>query len=158
MVTANERRKARELALMMLYQADLARVGAELGIERFFESFVGGEPLDRGLTPEDEVAEPAPSADTKRFAERLVRGVLAEQAQLDAEIQRVSSNWRIDRMARVDRNLLRLGAYELMFMSEEVPKKVVINEAVEIAKRFGTAESFAFVNGVLDRIQPPPKA
>ena len=85
------------------------------------------------------------------FARELVAAASEHGAQIDALIGASSKNWRIDRMSRVDRNILRLGACELVAF-HDVPVKVVINEAVELAKRFGTAESSAFVNGVLDRI------
>ena len=91
--------------------------------------------------------EPAAQA----FAQELVAAAAARGAEIDELITSASKNWRIDRMSRVDRNILRLGACELIAF-RDVPVKVVINEAVELAKRFGTAESSAFVNGVLDRI------
>jgi N utilization substance protein B len=90
-------------------------------------------------------------ATARAFARDLVAAASARAAQLDELITAASKNWRIDRMSRVDRNILRLGACELVAF-REVPVKVVINEAIELAKRFGTAESSAFVNGVLDRI------
>lgn len=85
------------------------------------------------------------------FARGLVAAATERTAQVDELITGSSKNWRIDRMSRVDRNILRLGTAELLAFPD-VPVKVVINEAVELAKRFGTAESSAFVNGVLDRI------
>src|SRR5687767_15038922 len=85
------------------------------------------------------------------FARELVAAATERTREIDELITTASKNWRIDRMSRVDRNILRLGATELV-ASKDVPVKVVINEAVELAKRFGTAESSAFVNGVLDRI------
>ncbi len=85
------------------------------------------------------------------FARELVAAATERGAEIDELITTSSKNWRIDRMSRVDRNILRLGACELVAF-RDVPVKVVINEAVELAKRFGTAESSAFVNGVLDRI------
>jgi N utilization substance protein B len=85
------------------------------------------------------------------FARELVAAAVTRTAEIDDLIAGASKNWRIDRMSRVDRNILRLGACELLAF-RDVPVKVVINEAVELAKRFGTAESSAFVNGVLDRI------
>jgi len=86
-----------------------------------------------------------------QFARDLIVAAVERSAQIDELITSASKNWRIDRMSRVDRNILRLGACELIAF-RDVPVKVVINEAVELAKRFGTAESSAFVNGVLDRI------
>ncbi len=85
------------------------------------------------------------------FARDLVAAATEKSTEIDDLIASASKNWRIDRMSRVDRNILRLGACELLAF-RDVPTKVVINEAVELAKRFGTAESSAFVNGVLDRI------
>jgi N utilization substance protein B len=90
-------------------------------------------------------------ATAQAFARDLVAAAAECGARLDELITGASKNWRIDRMSRVDRNILRLGACELVAF-RDVPVKVVINEAVELAKRFGTAESSAFVNGVLDRI------
>ena len=90
-------------------------------------------------------------ATAQTFARELVAAASDGAAKIDELITSASKNWRIDRMSRVDRNILRLGACELIAF-RDVPVKVVINEAVELAKRFGTAESSAFVNGVLDRI------
>ena len=87
----------------------------------------------------------------RSFARDLVAAAVERAGEVDDLIAAASKNWRIDRMSRVDRNILRLGACELLAF-RDVPTKVVINEAVELAKRFGTAESSAFVNGVLDRI------
>jgi N utilization substance protein B len=87
----------------------------------------------------------------QQFARDLVAAAVERSQEIDDMIASASKNWRIDRMSRVDRNILRLGACELVAF-RDVPVKVVINEAVELAKRFGTAESSAFVNGVLDRI------
>lgn len=87
----------------------------------------------------------------QEFARELVAAATERTAEIDELIASASKNWRIERMSRVDRNILRLGACELLAF-KDVPVKVVINEAVELAKRFGTAESSAFVNGVLDRI------
>jgi len=90
-------------------------------------------------------------ASAQAFAKELVAAAVTRAGEIDDLIVSASKNWRIDRMSRVDRNILRLGACELLAF-RDVPVKVVINEAVELAKRFGTAESSAFVNGVLDRI------
>lgn len=151
-----DRRQARELALKLLYQIDVAKVGVDTAIDRFFEAFDAGEPLDpppafTGDRGQPEVWSPA----VRSYAEAIVRGVANNQPAIDDHIQAVSTHWRLERMARVDRNLLRLGAYELMYASDDVPRKVVINEAVEIAKIYGTQESSAFVNGVLDRVARP---
>jgi len=89
--------------------------------------------------------------DRDDFADELVRGCVAEREAIDTRIRSVSRHWRLERMSRVDRNIIRLAAYELMHASD-IPRRVTLNEAVELAKRFGNEESPAFVNGVLDRI------
>jgi N utilization substance protein B len=85
------------------------------------------------------------------FTEGLVDGVQEHQEQIDTMITQVAENWRLDRMAAIDRNILRLGAYEMLFRPE-IPAKVAINEALELAKRYSTAQSSRFVNGILDRV------
>ena len=90
-------------------------------------------------------------AEGRAYADEVVRGVHDELEDTDERIRAASRNWRLERMTRVDRNLLRIGAWELTRRAD-VPRAVIIDEAVEIAKRYGTAESGAFVNGVLDRI------
>ena len=85
------------------------------------------------------------------FTEGLIAGVKEHQARIDAMISQVAENWRLDRMAAIDRNILRLGAYEMLFCPD-VPAKVAINEALELAKRYSTAQSSRFVNGILDRV------
>jgi N utilization substance protein B len=90
-------------------------------------------------------------AEDRAYADAIVRGVAGELAETDARVRAASKNWRIERMTRVDRAVLRLGAYELVHR-HEVPRAVILDEAVEIAKRYGTEESGAFVNGVLDRV------
>ena len=126
------RTKARERALQALYQIDVAAEGIDDALSRFWKSF---EPVER------EVME---------LAEALVRGVAAGRRSVDDAIERVSTNWRLDRMAKVDRNVLRLAVYELL--QTDVPIKVVINEAIELGKKYGSESSGAFVNGVLDKI------
>jgi N utilization substance protein B len=87
----------------------------------------------------------------REYADQIVRGVASELEAVDEVIRKASTNWRLERMARVDRNVLRLGAWELL-RSREVPRAVILDEAVELAKRFGSDESGSFVNGVLDRV------
>jgi len=87
--------------------------------------------------------------DDKDFVSRLARGVLEQQANLDAQIQPIAPDWPIEQIARIDRTILRMGLYELLFLAAIVPPKVVINEAVELAKAFGSDNSSKFVNGVL---------
>ncbi len=142
---------------MMLYALDVAGGWPDTVIERFYGSFGDGEPLDPrpGYVSEkewDRTAIDQRDDEVKRYAERLVHGVAREKSSLDSAIQGISNRWRLARMALVDRNLLRLGAFELTALKDEVPRKVAINEAVELAKRFGSAESKAFVNGILDRV------
>jgi N utilization substance protein B len=126
------RTKARERALQALYQIDVAAEGIDDALSRFWRSF---EPVER---------------EVMALAEALVRGVAAHRRAVDEAIERVSTNWRLDRMAKVDRNVLRLAVYELL--ETDVPVKVVINEAIELGKKFGSESTGAFVNGVLDKV------
>ena len=134
------RRRAREAALQALYQLDLnPGLTPAQALAHVFETFSSdGE-------PETE------AAGLRVFAERLVSGVIDRRAQIDEALAAASTHWRLERMAAVDRNLLRLGAEEILFETE-IPPSVSIDEAVEIAKRFGTGESPAFINGVLQRV------
>jgi N utilization substance protein B len=135
------RTKARECALQALYQLDVS----------------GGDPRDalRGILAHFEEAD----AETERFADELVRGVQSERNAIDELIQKSSTNWKLERMARVDRNILRIAVYEILRRAD-VPLRVSLNEAIEMGKKFGSEESSAFVNGVLDKIahQPLPDA
>jgi N utilization substance protein B len=127
------RRKAREVALQFLYELDL---NAEDDPAPREEEFWARHPL---------------AAEAHGFCDALVRGTKANQAKIDQLIAEGSEHWELERMAVVDRNILRMAVYELLW-SPEVPPKVAINEAIEIAKKFGTKESSRFINGVLDRI------
>ena len=129
------RRRARCYALQLLYAMDLNE----------------GVAVDEALRDYGAAFELEIDDKTLEFARDLVNRTAAHRTELDDVIQTASRNWRLERMARVDRNILRLAACELR-PTPEVPVKVVINEAVELAKRFGTGESAAFVNGILDRI------
>lgn len=149
------RRRGREIALQVLYQADAQPQLTPEEALRLYASHFGrpsaDEPAGAPLSgPEPEALSDEELASARTLAERLVGGVLGEREAVDGLVQRASRNWRLERMARVDRNLLRLAAWELM-RAADVPAKVAINEAIEIAKRYGTAESGAFVNGILDR-------
>jgi N utilization substance protein B len=130
---SGRRRKSRELALQLLYQNDLA----------------GTEPAEMFRRTEEYV-EARP--DVQAYAARLVEGTLARRDELDAKLSERSEHWRLGRMAAVDRNLLRLALYELLY-ENDTPDAVVIDEAVEIAKKFSTPSSGPFVNGVLDGIR-----
>ncbi len=124
------RRKARELALQMLFQWDIGRHEPA----QVVRTFLGGRQL---------------AEETSEFARSLFEGTVAETPTLDPLIAQHAQHWRLDRMAAVDRNLLRLALYEL-FRHPETPPAVVINEALELARRFSGEESVEFVNGVLD--------
>ena len=128
-----KRTKARECAVQMLYQWDLTR-----------------EPMDRVIGLFWQVR--SSTEETKGRAEQLARGAQGLVGSLDEAITRASTNWRFERIAAVDRNILRIGTYELM-KEPETPASVIIDEAVEMAKRFGEADSPSFVNGVLDSIR-----
>ena len=128
-----KRRKAREIALQFLYQLDL-----------------NGDD-DPAPAAAEFWARHAVDSEARAFAEALVRGAKANQPKIDETIAQFTEHWDLDRMAVVDRNLLRLAVYELLWQSD-VPAKVAINEAIEIAKKFGTQESGRFINGILDRI------
>ena len=131
-MAAISRSRCREWALQVLYQAEY--VGHRQGeIIRFYRHF-----QEHGQTP--------------AYLVKLVEGVVAHQAELDKLIRQHSEHWRLERMAAVDRNLLRLALYELLHVPE-VPAKVVINEAVELAKKYGSEESGSFINGILDRVR-----
>lgn len=137
------RRRAREFALQALYQADLAETSAVEALNGLWTGQMDGEGLDEEQKPAEgeEVA----------FAERLVSGVVDHADELDALIEDASTNWRLPRMPIVDRNILRLATFELKHC-DDIPPNVSINEAIELAKRFGTADSKAFVNGIVDRV------
>lgn len=140
------RRRAREIALQVLFSLDLnPGVTPAQALAQFWHDFV------HESRPEEPTPETDPPREVVSFAEALVGGTVENLAELDGIIQRASKNWRLERMARVDRNVLRLATYELRYVPE-VPAKVVINEAIEVAKRYGASESPAFVNGLLDRI------
>lgn len=125
------RRKSRELALQMLFQLDVNSDGPNWR-KQFW------------------ALHPAP-AEVKTFAEQLVDGVLEHKEEIDHLIQKHAVNWTINRMSIIDRNILRCAVYELMRLSD-IPAKVTMNEAIEIAKRYSDEESGAFVNGILDHI------
>jgi len=144
------RRRAREIALQVLHVMDVSpELGADAALARTFEHLV----TERGLVEEDDAygsGDALPARPDRALVDELVRGVGARQAELDEVLTRLSRNWRIERMAVVERNIIRLALWELLH-APAVPVNVVINEAIELAKRFGTAEGAAFVNGLLDR-------
>lgn len=129
------RRKARESALQMLFAADVDNTDPEMLVRDFWNE-LGDEAFDDK---------------TRDFANNVVRGTLAHVSVVDDRIRSRAEHWRIERMAIVDRNILRLAVYE--FLYEDTPRTVVINEALEIARRFSTFEATQFINGILDSIK-----
>jgi N utilization substance protein B len=127
------RNRCRDFALQFLYQAEFAGPHRPEALERFWHHFQ---------------AEGAPPA----YFKELVEGVASHLEELDVFIVRYSEHWRLERMTIVDRNLLRLAIYELLYQPK-IPPKVVINEAVEMAKRYGSEGSGGFVNGILDQVR-----
>jgi N utilization substance protein B len=127
------RSRGREVALQVLYQIEQNCEVPPEEVRAF---------IQRRLLDDRKLCE---------FTEVLISGVKEHQAQIDSIISSVAENWRLDRMAAIDRNILRLGAFEMLFCPE-VPAKVAINEALELAKRYSTAQSSRFVNGILDRV------
>ncbi len=124
------RRQARELALQLLYQFELTRMSPD-EMQPHFEGW--------GAAPEA----------VRAFADELLRGTLSHLEDIDRELERQSEHFRLRRLAAVDRNILRMAFYELLY-HPETPRAVVMDEAIEIAKKFGSEDSARFVNGVLD--------
>ena len=136
------RRRAREFAIQALYAADLSGVAGGVALAGLWASQLDvlSDPLEEPVSPEE-----------SEFAAELVRGVMDARDDIDARIEGASEHWRVPRMPVVDRNILRLGTWELL-QRPDIPTSVTINEAIELAKRLGGAESRAVVNGLLDRI------
>jgi len=130
------RRTARERALQALYQLEVSPGAVD-------------DALSAAWAAEPEAGRPDP--ESEQFARELVEGVRSHLLDIDALIETHSHNWRLDRMSRIDRNVLRLAVFELKFRPD-IPRKVSLNEGVELGKRFGTEESSAFINGLLDRV------
>jgi N utilization substance protein B len=130
------RSHAREVALQALYQEDLNPQESPKMLSRFLASNLNNE-------------------DLRDFARQLVMGVKRNQEELDSLLEAQADNWSLKRMAATDRNVLRLGAYEIRYSS--TPDRVAIDEAIELAKRFGAANSSQFVNGILDKLLEEPE-
>ncbi len=128
------RRHARELAVQFLYQAEVNTAELPEAINLFWQT---QQDIPDGV---------------RQFAEELIRGAVANRTVIDEKIQKYTEHWELGRIAAVDRNILRLAIYEMLFR-DDIPPVVSINEAVEIAKQFSTRESGAFVNGILDRLK-----
>lgn len=126
------RRQSREIALQILFQNEFAPKISPSEFMSVFEQSFDRETLD--------------------YANDLIEGVLEHKPAIDTKIQSASRHWKVERMGGVDRNVLRVAVFEMKFMPEPLKSNIIINEAVDIAKRFGTAESGAFVNGVLDQV------
>jgi N utilization substance protein B len=127
------RRKAREYALQMLFQHEFA--GEQSGME-FTEAHKAGKKTD---------------ADLKKFARELVTGTLGHLEEIDGMVRKAAEHWDMERMAAVDRNILRFAVYEIIYRTD-IPAAVTINEALEIAKKYSSLESASFINGLLDKI------
>lgn len=127
-----KRTKARECALQVLYQIDITKDSADNLLAAFWE--------DKDM-----------EAEVKDFATALVKGTVENMQKINDLITKYASNWKLKRMAVIDRNVLRLATYELLYC-EDIPPKVSINEAVDLAKKYGDIDSGKFVNGILDRI------
>jgi transcription antitermination protein NusB len=136
-----KRRKARQYALQFLYGIDL--VALEPEERKKYDLFRGLDEFWKGADETD--------PDVKAFAEGLIRGTVDHLSDIDALVQKAVDKWKLLRMAAIDRNIIRVASYEILFR-EDIPDAVSMNEALEIAKRFSTAESAAFINGILDRI------
>lgn len=134
------RTHARESALQILYQIDITRDGCEESLDNFWQSH------------SDEAFE----QEVKDFTAILVKGVVQNQKVIDENISRFAANWQLERMAVVDRNILRMSCYELMFCAD-IPAKVSINEAVELAKKYSSPDAGKFVNAILDKIKSDKK-
>ncbi len=128
-----KRRKAREYALQILFQLDIRKEKPSAAVLRSFW------------------AEYDPDAEVKAFAEEIVKGTIKHRTKIDNHLHQCAKNWSLDRMAVVDRNVLRMAVYELLYRMD-IPTSVTINEAIEVAKKYGADDSGAFVNGILDRV------
>jgi transcription antitermination factor NusB len=128
-----KRTKARECALKILYQIDITKDDYKNSLKGFWERKPEGE------------------ESVKEFTTQLVKGVMGNIEKIDKAISGYATNWQIDRMAVIDRNILRIATFELLYL-DDIPPKVSINEAVDIAKKYGDKDSGKFVNGILDKI------
>lgn len=130
------RSKAREIALNLLYQIEVAKIDFHQAFQNYLENY-----LQDNLKVQE----------LKDFSFKLIEGVVTNLDFIDSLIKKYVRNWEIDRLAVIDRNILRMACFELLFM-EEIPPKVSINEAIELAKCYGDIDSPRFVNGILDKI------
>jgi N utilization substance protein B len=128
-----KRRRSRQFALQVLYQLDVTKQDALKAVTQWKEHF-------------------SPNEEKDEFVERIVLGVLGHCQEIDRLIEQYSENWRLERMSIVDRNILRMAIFELLYC-EDIPPKVTMNEAVDLGKKYGSEDSGSFINGILDRIQ-----
>jgi len=138
------RRKAREVSLQLLYETELAHKSGGEVTERFLK-----DPYC--LLLEDESLGNPALEEVKTFTRQIIDGVSTNVREIDQLVESHSTHWKVSRMASVDRNILRMAVFELLYC-QDIPASVTINEAIEIAKKYGTEESGAFVNGILDHI------
>lgn len=131
-----KRTKSREFALQVLYRMDVTKDPSDVSLDNFW------------LSQTDEESE----AQVKEFATQLVKGVEQNRKAIDEKVSHYAANWQLERMAVVDRNILRLATFEIL-MCPQIPPKVSINEAIELAKKFSDVEASKFVNGILDKIK-----
>lgn len=131
-----KRTKAREYVVQMLYQVDITGGNWQETLKNFWE-----------FNEQEDI-----SAELKEFSAELLGGVAEHMQEIDKKISKYAANWQLERMAFVDRNIMRLGCFELIFR-EDIPPKVAINEAVELAKKYSGSESGKFVNAILDQIK-----
>ncbi len=136
------RHRSRKRALQVLFEWDMRREEIDRAIQHYYDS----------LYSEEQEKQPKPD----KFMEELARGTAAQVTEIDRQIEERASNWRLERMAVVDRNILRLAIYELG--RAEVPAVVIIDEALELARQFSNEESLAFINGVLDAVYKQAKS
>ena len=129
----SSRRRSREMAIQVLYQVDMAQSDLAEALRLFCEHFKAPESI-------------------RDFAFELARGAYEHREEVDGLIKRFSEHWRLERMPTVDRNILRLAIYELLYQPD-IPAKVSINEAVDLGKKYGSEDSGSFINGILDRIR-----
>jgi transcription antitermination protein NusB len=127
------RRKSRELAMQALFYMDMSQDDSNEMLERFCDNF-------------------SPPEKMVPFFLKLVKGVIQGKGEIDSILERFSDNWKLSRMSCVDRNTMRIAVYELLYC-HDIPYKVSINEAIDMGKKFGTRESGAFINGILDSIR-----
>jgi N utilization substance protein B len=157
-MTAGKRRTAREMAVQMLYQSDLGgsplpQIFNTFDLSEYLAREEPGEPVRRTANAEEARAELARRRrrmeEAFSYAQELVRGTLDNLERIDDMIRAQADNWRLERMPAVDRNILRLAIYEMLH-ERDTPKLVVVDEAIELAKKFGSEQSGRFVNGLLD--------